>query len=261
MGALGAGTSEGFTIGAGVMAGGRDGEGRARMTGETATAGVADAAGTVAETSGAVVAADAAIDGLGLGLIVGEGRTRTVADAAGVAVTAVAGVVAGLGLAALVAGVAVGVNLGRVLGEGVELDAAAAVGLGVTPVVCGVGVVALTGVGLAVAGADGAGVVAAVAAGVAEAVATEVSCGFTNFFGGAFGGGVDSVRIFVRARSAADRSAIDVQPFSILTSTMRSFTRRGLVKSRTTERRGTETSSSFPRTRADVSMFRSRRSR
>jgi hypothetical protein len=98
-----------------------------------------------------------------------------------------------------------------------------------------------------------------VAAGVAEVVAVELSSGFTNVFGGALGGGVDSVRIFVRARSAAERSAI-VQPLSMFTSITRSFTRRGRGISRTSVIRGAEISSSSPRTIAAVSVF-CRRSR
>jgi hypothetical protein len=239
----------------------------------------------VAGTAGVAVGAretDGAIDGLGRGMIVGDGRTRTEAAAAGVAGIDAAGVAAGVGLAALVAGVALGVNLGRVLGAtaGVALPAAAAVALGeaavigvvrVVAVAAGVGLVAgvddglgfvfgvAAGVALAAAAADGAGVDAAVAAGVTEAVAVELSSGFTNVFGGALGGGVDSVRIFVRARSAAERSAI-VQPLSIFNSITRSLTRRGRGISRTSVITGAEISSSSPRTVAAISVF-CRRSR
>jgi len=241
-------------------------------------AGVAAAAGEMA----------GAIDELGRGLVVGDGRTGTEAEVPGVAVADVVGVVAlvavaaGVGLDALAAGVALGVNLGRVLGvaAGVALAAAAAVAVGVVAVVGRVGVVALVagvalaagaeeglgfvlgvaaGVELVAAVAEALGVVAAVVAGVAEAVAVELSSGFTNFFGGALGGGVDSVRIFVRARSAAERSAI-VQPLSMFTSITRSLIRRGRGISRISTITGADISSSSPRTVAAVSVF-CRRSR
>jgi hypothetical protein len=242
------------------MRNGTGGEGRVRTVGATEAAGVVVAAGTEAETAGVATSGgetDAATDGLGTGLIVGEGRTRTVAEAAGVGVAAaVAAVaaVAGVGLAALLAGVALGLNLGRVLGDadGAALAAAAGVALGVAAVAAGV-VALVAGVAL--------GAAAAVVAGVADAVAVEVSSGFTNFFGGAFGGGVASALNFVRARSAAERSLISVQPLSTFASTTRSFTRRGLKTFRTSVRSGTETSSSPPLTLACSSVFRCRRNR
>jgi hypothetical protein len=240
----------------GVVAG--SGEGRFRITGETAGA---VTAGEGADASGAAVAAgetDGAIDGDGPGRIDGDGRTLTVADTAGVGEATVAAVAAGVGLAAFTAGVALGENLGRVLGvtAGVALAAVAAVALGEAVATAGVGlglvVIVAAGVGLAAAGADAAGVVAAVAAGVAGAVV--LSSGFTNVFGGAFGGGVDSVRIFVRARSAAERSAM-VQPLSMFNSMTRSLMRRGRGTSRTSVIIGTEISSSSPRTMAAASVF------
>jgi len=214
---------------------------------------------TVGEGTG-----DAAIEGLGLGLGVPDGRILGDVEAAGVALAATvadaAGVglafatvgdgleAAGVGLAALAVGAAVvpGVGVGLVLatdGEGL----AATVGL------------AVAGVGLAVVAAgvvDPAGAV--VVAGVADAVA---STGFTNFLGGAFGGGVASALNLVRARSAADRSLISDQPLSTLTSVTRSRTRRGRRIFRTSVRMGTDTSSSPPLTRAWASIFRCRRSR
>ena len=106
------------------------------------------------------------------------------------------------------------------------------------------------------------GVDAAVEAGVGEDAALgAVSAGGTNFFGGAFGGGVASALILVRARSAADRSETDVQPLSTFTSTTRSFTRRGRKILRTSLRIGTETSSSLPLILAWISVLRSRRNR
>jgi hypothetical protein len=236
----------------GVIAG--SGEGRFRTTGETA--GVV-AAGAGAEASGGVGAGaetDGATDGDGLGRIDGDGRTLTVAYTAGVGDAAVAEVAAGMGLAGFTAGVGLGVNLGRVVGlaAGVPVALVAAVALG-EAAAAGVGLAArVAGVGLAAGGADAAGVVAAVAAGVAGAVV--LSTGFTNVFGGALGGGVDSVRIFVRARSAAERSAM-VQPLSMFTSITRSFMRRGRGISRTSVMTGTEISSSSPRTMAAASVF------
>src|SRR5947209_13308199 len=95
--------------------------------------------------------------------------------------------------------------------------------------------------------------VVAVAVGAAVVVAIgEASAGGTNFFGGASGGGVASVLIFVRARSAAERSATEVQPFSTFTSVTRSFTRRGRKRFGTSLRIGMETSSSSPRTLAEI---------
>jgi hypothetical protein len=246
----------------GVIAG--SGDARFRITGETAGTGVVVAAGALAATSGAAVAAgetDGAIDGDGLGRIDGDGRTLTVADTAGVGEATVGAVAAGVGLAAFTAGVGLGENLGRVLGvalaaaAGVALAAAATVALGAAATVgegLGLVVTVAAGVGLAAIGADAAGVVAAVAAGVAGAVV--LSSGFTNVLGGALGGGVDSVRIFVRARSAAERSAM-VQPLSMFISITRSLMRRGRGISRTSVIRGTEISNSSPRTMAAASVF------
>ena len=159
-----------------------------------------------------------------------------------------------MGLAAFTGGVGLGVNLGRVLGvaAGVPVAATAAVALG-EAATAGVGLAALeAGVGLAATGVDATGVLAAVATGVAETVV--LSTGFTNVFGGALGGGVDSVRIFVRARSAAERSAM-VQPLSMFISITRSLIRRGRGISRISVITGTEISSSSPRTMAAASVF------
>jgi hypothetical protein len=65
----------------------------------------------------------------------------------------------------------------------------------------------------------------------------------------------------VRARSAAERSAIAVHPFSITTSATRSFIRRGRGISRISTMTGAETSSSLPRTRADANSPSARDSR
>ena len=270
------------------MRGGRDGDGRIFMGGAIDTAGVVVAAalGEVAvvatgELAGTgEVAADEETDGLGLTLGVLMGRAVGDAERAGVVLAAgLAGV--GLRVATVGEGVlaaaAVGVGLvfaidgvGLVFAiDGVGLVAAGVVlGFAVTGVALGFGeagvglaeagvalAVAAAGVGLATAGVE----LAPVAAGVVEA--DVLSTGFTNFFDGAFGGGVASARIFVRARSTAERSVTAVQPLSMFTSTTRSLTRRGLKILRTSLRTGTETSSSSPRTLACTSELRSRRKR
>ena len=163
-----------------------------------------------------------AADGLGRGRTVGEGRARTEAEGVGVGVAELAAVAA-----------TVGVARGAAVAVAAELGAAVAVAAG-----------------------------AAVEAGVADAAVVGAVCaGGTNFFGGALGGGVDSVRIFVRARSVAERSETEVQPLSTFTSVTRSFTRRGRKTLRTSLRSGTETWSSFPLILAVASVFRSRRRR
>jgi hypothetical protein len=202
----------------------------AATLGEAATV----AAGVAVIEGGAV--ADEETDGLGFDRGVLDGRTLGEAEAAGVALAAA---VAGVGLAAAIVGDGLVFAI-----EGLGL-AAAGVGLGVVT----------AAVGEAVAGVR----LAAGAAGVVEEVA--VSTGFTNFFGGAFGGGVASVLNLFRARSASERSLISVQPLSTFTSTTRSLTRRGLKIFRTVLSTGTETSSSSPRTLACASVFRSRRKR
>jgi hypothetical protein len=77
--------------------------------------------------------------------------------------------------------------------------------------------------GAAVAGVAGEDVgVGDVANGSAAA-----SVGFTNFFGGAFGGGVASAFIFTRTFSVACRSPVFSQPRSTTTLVIVSLTLRG----------------------------------
>jgi hypothetical protein len=270
----------------GAVSAGRAGiEGRVFGGGAIDTAGVAEIAALGEGAAGAGVVADDAevagaeeTDGLGFTLGVWTGRVGGDAETAGVALAAD---LAGVGLVTatvgegVLAGAAVGVGLGFAI-DGVGLAAAGvgllfaldgvglvAAGVALAFVVTGVGLaavgdalaVAFAGVGLAAAGVG----LTAVAAGVVEAVV--VSTGFTNFFEGAFGGGVASARIFVRARSVAVRSVAVVQPLSMFTSTTRSLTRRGRTISRTTVSSGTDTWSSSPWTLACVSIFRSRRKR
>jgi hypothetical protein len=227
------------TVATGAMEGvalwGMEGEGRTLVGGEAIAFGVAvaDAAGALA--GGA--ATDGATEGVALGIAEGEGRTLTVGDAIGVALAAVAVVAAGVALGATVAE-----GDGRVLTEG---EAAGAVLAAVVAVAAAVEL--------------GAVVAAGVAAGVTLAV--EVSVGLTNFFGGALGGGVASALILVRARSAAERSAIAVQPVSIVNSVTRSFTVRGRGISGTSRITGADTSSSSPRIVADTPSTFCRRKR
>lgn len=223
----------------GVALNGIEGEGRTMGGGGIIARGVAVAAteGVLAGVADGDAATDGAIEGVALGVGLGDGRILGVGDAAGVALAAAAGVAAGVAVA-LATGVAVAVAVA--LATGVVVGAAVAVGTGVVVALAtGVAVVLATGVALAAA--------VAVAAAAGAGVAAAVSSGFTNFFGGALGGGVASALILVRARSAAERSAIAVQPVSIVTSITRSFTVRGRGISRTSTLSGTETSSSSPR--------------
>jgi hypothetical protein len=223
----------------GVALWGMEGEGRTLVGGEAIAFGVAvaDAAGALAGVAEGGAATDGAMEGVALGSAEGEGRTLTVGDAIGVALAAVAVVAAGVAL-----GAALTEGDGRVLTEG---EAA------------GVALAAVVAVAAAVE--LGAAVAAGVAAGVT--VAVEVSVGLTNFFGGALGGGVASALILVRARSAAERSAIAVQPVSIVTSVTRSFTVRGRGISGTSTITGADTSSSSPRIVADTPSTFCRRKR
>jgi hypothetical protein len=214
-------------------------------------AGVVDTGGNVLRgiTGGVVTAAEAAGNGVGLIRtgIEGEGRVLGVVETVGGGVED-----------AVEAAVGDGLGRGRMLGDGRVLGEAEAAGLGTgEAAIVGAGVVAAlrAGVGL---GATTVGVAATVVAGVDEAA---LSVGGTNFFGGAFGGGVASALILVRARSAAERSETEVQPLSTFTSVTRSLTRRGRKILRTSLKTGTETSSSAPLILAVVSVFRSRRSR
>lgn len=219
-----AGVAAGLTVAvaAGAMEGvalnGMEGEGRTLAGGEAIALGDAGAAGAVTDADGAL-AGVAEGDAASDGAI--EGVAFGMADGDGRIL--MEGEATGLALAA-VAAVAAGVALGAA--------------------------VAVTGVALAVVVA----VAADVAAGVT--VAVDVSVGFTNFFDGALGGGVASALILVRARSAAERSAIAVQPVSIITSATRSFTVRGRGISGSSTITGADTSSSSPRTVAGaISAF------
>jgi hypothetical protein len=255
-------------VGAGTMGG----VARKSIAGEGRTLGGIDGAAVAAGVGDAAKAG--AIDGLAFGSGVGEGRVRTVGDATGaatvaeatgVALAAAVGLAVGVALAlaaglGLAVAVAAGVALAAIVGltVGVALGLATGLGLAVgDAAAAGVGVARGGGVGLEATGVGEAGAAAGVvlAAGVVAAgvvVVDAVSVGFTKRFEGAFGGGVASALILVRARSAAERSAIAVHPFSISTCATRSFTRRGRGMSRISTMAGAETSSSLPCTLADA---------
>ena len=116
--------------------------------------------------------------------------------------------------------VSTGVAVARAVAEGV------AVAVAVTAMVA-----ELAGVEVEVAPADGAA--AAAVAGedfdVADVVdvSAAASVGFTNVFGGAFGGGVASAFIFTRTFSVVCRSPVFSQPRSTTTLVMVSLTLRG----------------------------------
>ena len=120
----------------------------------------------------------------------GVAVTRAVAD--GVAGAVVSGVArrTGAAVAAIVAELA-----------GVEVEATLA-----------------TGVAVAVVGSEDVDVVD---------VSAAASAGFTNVFGGAFGGGVASAFIFTRTFSVACRSPVFSQPRSATALVMVSLTLRG----------------------------------
>jgi hypothetical protein len=129
-----------------------------------------------------------------------------------------------------------GINFGRgvvvAVSTGVAVARAVADGVAVVS-----GVVRRTGVAVAVMVAELAGVEVEVALADGTAVAAEdvdvvdvsaaASVGFTNVFGGAFGGGVASAFIFTRTFSVAWRSAVFSQPRSTTTLVMVSLTLRG----------------------------------
>jgi hypothetical protein len=198
----------------GVKVGTGFGEGIFSATGGTVAVGVLSTGGTAFRGTVGVVSGTAGVGLIRAG-IDGDGRVLGVLETAG-------------GTVAVAAGDAAreGVGLGLVLGDGRVLGEAEAAGLGVAEcaaVAAGIGFVLRAGALVAVAAA-----VAVALAGVGEAAEVgSFSTGGTNFFGGAFGGGVASVLIFVRARSAAARSETEVHPLSTFTSVTRSFTWTG----------------------------------
>ena len=143
-----------------------------------------------------------------------------------------------------------GINVGRGVAVAVSTGVAAAraVGDGVVVAVAVAAMAAeLAGVEVEVAPVDGAAV-AAVAGedfDVADVVdvSAAASVGFTNVFGGAFGGGVASAFIFTRTFSVACRSPVFSQPRSTTTLVMVSLIMRGrsIAWPRATKGAGTTT--------------------
>ena len=133
-------------------------------------------------------------------------------------------------------GVAVAVSTGVAIGRAVA-DGLAVAGAGLFGVARRIGaavaamVAELAGVEVKVALADGAAVAAVAGEDVDVADVVDVSAaasvGFTNLFGGAFGGGVASAFIFTRIFSVAWRSPVFSQPRSITTLVTVSLTLRG----------------------------------
>ena len=133
-----------------------------------------------------------------------------------------------------------GINVGRgvavTVSPGVAVTRAVADGVAVA-VVSGVArrpgvavaamVAELAGVEVEVALADGTAVAADVEDADVVDVSAAASVGFTNVFGGAFGGGVASAFIFTRTFSVACRSPVFSQPRSTTTLAMVSLTLRG----------------------------------
>jgi hypothetical protein len=150
----------------------------------------------------------AAADGAGLAVALGDADGDDVDLAIGRATNV------GRGVAVAVS---TGVAVARAVADGV------AVAVEVTAMVA-----ELAGVEVEVAPADGAA--AAAVAGedfdVAD-VSAAASVGFTNVFGGAFGGGVASAFIFTRTFSVACRSPVFSQPRSTTTLVMVSLIMRG----------------------------------
>ena len=137
-----------------------------------------------------------------------------------------------------------GINVGRgvAVSTGVAVTRAVADGVAVAVATVssvarrtGVDVAAmvaeLAGVEVEVTLADGTAVAAVAGEDVEDADVVDVSAaasvGFTNVFGGAFGGGVASAFIFTRTFSVACRSPVFSQPRSTTTLVMVSLTLRG----------------------------------
>jgi hypothetical protein len=123
--------------------------------------------------------------------------------------------------------VSTGLAVTPVVADGVIVAVAVVAGVARrTGVTVAAMVAELTGVEVALA--DGTAV-AAVAGKVADVVdvSAATSVGFTNVFGGAFGGGVASAFIFTRTFSVACRSPVFSQPRSTTTLAIVSLTLRG----------------------------------
>jgi len=163
----------------------------------------------------------AAADGAGLAVALGDADCDDVDLAFG------RGINVGRGVAVTVSP---GVAVTRAVADGVAV--AVVSGVARRPGVAVAAMVAeLAGVEVEVALADGTAVAAVAGEDVEDADVVDVSAaacvGFTNVFGGAFGGGVASAFIFTRTFSVACRSPVFSQPRSTTTLAIVSLTLRG----------------------------------
>ena len=159
----------------------------------------------------------AAADGAGLAVALGDADCDDVDLAFG------RGINVGRGVAFTVSP---GVAVTRAVADGVAV--AVVSGVARRPGVAVAAMVAeLAGVEVEVALADGTAVAADVEDADVVDVSAAASVGFTNVFGGAFGGGVASAFIFTRTFSVACRSPVFSQPRSTTTLAMVSLTLRG----------------------------------
>ena len=152
-------------------------------------------------------------------------------------------------------GVAVAVSTGVAVARAVADGVAVAVVSGVarrTGVDVAAMVAELAGVEVEVTLADGTAVAAVAGEDVEDADVVDVSAaaslGFTNVFGGAFGGGVASAFIFTRTFSVACRSPVFSQPRSTTTLAMVSLTLRGRSTAWLRAIKGAGTTMAWPRT-------------
>jgi hypothetical protein len=149
--------------------------------------------------------------------------------------------------------VSTGVAVTRAVADGVAVAVATVSGVARrTGVDVAAMVAELAGVEVEVTLADGTAVAAVAGEDVEDAVVVDVSAaasvGFTNVFGGAFGGGVASAFIFTRTFSVACRSPVFSQPRSTTTLVMVSLTLRGRSTAWLRAIKGAGTTMAWPRT-------------
>ena len=161
----------------------------------------------------------AAADGAGLAVALGDADCDDVDLAFGRGINVERGVAVT---------VSPGVAVTRAVANGVAVAVAVVSGVARRPGVAVAAMVAeLAGVEVEVALADGTAVAADVEDADVVDVSAAASVGFTNVFGGAFGGGVASAFIFTRTFSVACRSPVFSQPRSTTTLAIVSLTLRG----------------------------------
>jgi hypothetical protein len=209
---------------------------------DSSMGGRARSAGRIGVTTGALGLRDA--DSIGAAVALGLSLERdlstgdraevglSAADGTGLAVALSdadgddADLAIGRGGRGVAVAVSTGVAVARAVADGVAVAGAVVSGVARRIGVAVAATVAeLAGVEVEVALADGAAVVA-VDVDVAD-VSAAASAGFTNVFGGAFGGGVASAFIFTRTFSVVCRSPVFSQPRSTTTLVMVSLTLRG----------------------------------